>query len=133
VGSDRLAEIGAAGSDLAALDGRVQAGTAKAGLAARARCGTAAAAVAVSDLLGSGEPLVLLDVPSAVRSRPMSSRAARSGGGSLVTLPAEDYERRALVALGLAIEPVADDRPAAAADAARTVAVLFRHAAAGGA
>jgi hypothetical protein len=117
VGFDRLAEIGAAGSDLAALDSRVQAETAKAGLAARAQVlATAAAAVDVSDLVGSGQPLVLLDVPvsSPLEAAVIAALIARAAP-SLVTLPAEDHETHdALVALGLAIEPVADDRPAAA-------------------
>ena len=95
MGSARLAEIGAAGSDLAALDNRVQADTTKAGLAARAQVlATAARAVAGSDLVGSGEPLVLLDVPigSPLEADVIAALLARATA-SLVTLPAEDSRR----------------------------------------
>ena len=59
---------------------------------------------------------MLLDVPvsSPLEADVIAALLARAAA-SLVTLPAEDYETHAaLVALGLVIEPVADDRPAAA-------------------
>src|SRR5262249_12833736 len=104
-----------AGTDLASLDERVQDGTANAGLAARAQVlSTAASAVEVSDLVGNGEPLVVLDVPIAgpLEAAVVAALLARAGS-SLVTLPAEDDEtRKSLHGLGVSIDPVEDDRPA---------------------
>jgi hypothetical protein len=117
VSRERLAGVGAAGSDLAALDTRVQDDAAKAGLAPRAQVlAMAADAIGVSDLVGSDGPLVLLDVPigSRLEAAVVGALLARAAS-SLVTVPAEDRETHdALVTLGVSVEAIADDRPAAA-------------------
>lgn len=117
VAFDRLSGLGGPGADLAALDARVQEGTAKAGLAGRADVLAAAAgAVAESDLLASGGPLVLLDVPLSgpLEAAVVASLLARARD-ALFTLAAEDEETRSeLSTLGLSVDELDQRRSAPA-------------------